>query len=77
MKHMKKRRLERARENQLVAGVLAGMAEYFEQDPRLFRLLAIALLLITGIFPGLLLYIVAWIMMPLKELENFDYDVAP
>lgn len=70
------KKLERDRENQLVAGVLAGMANYFEKDPTLFRLLAIVFLIFTGIFPGLLIYIVAWIIMPLQKIKEADYEVV-
>jgi phage shock protein C len=71
-----KKRLERDRENQLVAGVLAGMANYFEQDPRLFRIAAIIFLIITGVFPGLLFYLVAWVIMPLQKHTDADYTVV-
>lgn len=71
-----KKRLERERDNQLVAGVLSGMATYFDQDPRLFRLVAIVFLIITGIFPGVLLYIAAWIIMPLSKVKGVDYEVV-
>ena len=71
----KKKRLERNQENVIVAGVLSGLADYFEQDPRLFRLVAVIFLIVTGVFPGLLFYIVAWIMMPLKKLEEADYEI--
>ena len=69
-----KKRLERSDEQVVVAGVLAGMAKYFEQDPALFRIAAIAFLLVTGIFPGLLIYLVAWIVMP-KHSKKADYEV--
>jgi phage shock protein C len=68
------KRLERTPEAKVVAGVLAGLADYFDQDPRLFRILAIALLIFTGIFPGLLLYIVAWVIMPLRRITHVDYE---
>ena len=71
-----KKRLERDNENMLVAGVLSGLAEYFDQDPRLFRLLAVVLLLVTGVFPGLLVYIAAWIMIPTKRAKGADYDIT-
>jgi phage shock protein PspC (stress-responsive transcriptional regulator) len=74
---MTKRRLERDQENQLVAGVLAGLANYFDQDPRLFRLVAIIFLILTGIFPGLLFYLIAWFMIPTKKAPEVDYDIAP
>jgi phage shock protein C len=70
-----KKRLERSDEQVVIAGVLAGMAKYFEQDPALFRIAAIAFLLVTGIFPGLLIYLVAWIVMP-KRTKTADYEVS-
>jgi phage shock protein C len=54
-----------------------GLAEYFEQDPVLFRIVAIAFLLITGIFPGVILYFVAWIVMPKKDYAtDVEYTVV-
>lgn len=72
---MSKKRLRRDEEQAVVAGVLAGLADYFKQDPVLFRLIAIVFLLLTGIFPGLLLYIAAWIVMP-KGGRRVDYEVV-
>ncbi len=69
-----KRRIERNDEEALVAGVVAGLARYFEQDPVLFRIAAIAMLILTGVFPGLLLYIVAWIMIP-RHRKRADYTI--
>lgn len=75
---MKKKRLERDNEKAVISGVLAGMAEYFEQDPVLFRVMAIAFLILTGVFPGLILYIMAALMMPkkVKESTHVDYEVV-
>lgn len=73
---MTKRRLERDYENQLVAGVLSGLANYFDQDPRLFRLVAIIFLILTGVFPGLLMYVIAWFMIPKKKTPEADYDIS-
>ncbi len=76
-----KKRLRRDEEQAVVAGVLSGMAKYFSQDPALFRIAAITLLILTGVFPGLLLYIGAWIVMPKSKTEqahsqHADYDVT-
>jgi phage shock protein C len=74
-----KKRLNRDQENKVVAGVLSGLANYFNQDPVLFRLAAIIFLILTGIFPGLLFYLVAWIIMPNRENNNskrVDYEVV-
>lgn len=74
----KKKRLEKDKEKALVSGVLAGMANYFEQDPTLFRVLAIAFLILTGVFPGILLYLAAMFVMP-KRMDapmDVDYEVV-
>ena len=67
------KKLERPEDGRVIAGVLAGLAKYFDQDPVLFRLLAIVILIITGIFPGALLYFIAWLIMP-KE-RRVEYTV--
>jgi len=73
-----KKKLKRDEEQAIVAGVLAGMANYFNQDPALFRVAAITLLILTGVFPGLLLYLGAWLVMPnrRKAHQKADYEVS-
>lgn len=72
-----KKRLERDKERAVISGVLAGLANYFQQDPVLFRVAAIAFLILTGIFPGLLLYLAAWIVMPSKDKsKDVQYEVV-
>jgi phage shock protein C len=71
-----KKRLERDQERAVVSGVLAGLADYFNQDPVLFRVLAIAFLLLTGIFPGLLVYLAAWVIMPRRRAADVEYTVV-
>lgn len=73
-----KKRLEREQEQAVVAGVLAGMANYFNQDPSLFRVLAIVFLILTGVFPGLLFYLAAWIIIPKQKRSHnqVDYEVV-
>lgn len=73
---MKKRKLERDEEKAVISGVLSGMAEYFGQDPVLFRVAAIAFLILTGVFPGLILYLAAWIVMPKRGPQRVDYEVV-
>ena len=56
------RRLYRSSTDQKIAGVCAGLAEYFRIDPTLVRLIFVFLALAGG--PGLLIYIIMWIVMP-------------
>jgi phage shock protein C len=55
----------------MIAGVLAGLARYFEQDPVLFRLVAIVLIVFTGIFPGAVIYLLAWLIMPKETTVEY------
>lgn len=70
-----KKRLERDEEKAVVSGVLAGLADYFGQDPVLFRVAAIMFLLLTGVFPGLILYLAAFVIMPKKDKHRVDYEI--
>ncbi len=54
----------RRSQNQMVAGVCAGIAEYFDIDPTLVRVIYAILSFFSVGFPGLLLYIILWIVMP-------------
>src|SRR5689334_10688078 len=57
------RRLMRSSRERMWAGVAGGMAEYFDLDPSLVRLLWVAATVVTG---GLAVpvYILAWIILP-------------
>lgn len=61
------RKLRRSRTNRVLGGVLAGIADYFNLDPVLIRVLYCALSLFTAAFPGILLYIVMLILIPNEE----------
>ena len=75
-----KKRLYRSRENKFVAGVLAGAAEYFDHDPTLWRLAFLFLLVLTGFMPGVLFYLIAWVVIPerptVEPLSSNDYTVS-
>ena len=58
------RKLYRSMHDRQIAGVCGGLAEYLNTDPTLVRLVFVALTLLGG--PGLLLYIIAWVIMPRK-----------
>lgn len=56
------RRLTLSESDKKIAGVCGGIAEYFSVDPTLVRLVAVILALVGG--SGLLIYLVAWLIMP-------------
>ena len=57
------KRLHRSRTEKMIAGVCGGLAEYFNVDPTLIRVLWVLTVLLAG--TGILLYIILWIVMPL------------
>lgn len=63
---MEPRRLYRSRTNKILGGVCGGMAEYFDVDPIIMRVLFVLLTFFGG--SGLLLYIASLIIIPKKPL---------
>ena len=59
------KKLNRSR-NQMIAGVCAGFAEYMGWDVTLVRVIYAILSIFSAGFPGLLLYIILWLVMPLE-----------
>jgi phage shock protein C len=55
--------LMRPRDGRMLAGVCAGVADYFSQDVTLVRVIWAVVSVITG-GTGVLAYLVAWILMP-------------
>ena len=61
------RRLYRNKENKIIGGVCAGLAEYFDIDPVLVRLLFVLLVFQGGL--GVLAYIILWIVVPARKAD--------
>jgi phage shock protein C len=56
------RKLYRSTSNRQLAGVCGGLAEYFNLDPTLIRVLFVILAVLGG--SGVILYIALWIIVP-------------
>ncbi len=59
------KKLHRASEERKIAGVCAGLGEYFELDPVFFRLFFLFSILFGGL--GAIAYVMLWILVPLRE----------
>jgi len=55
--------LRRSRKNRIIAGVCGGLGEFFGISTFWFRL-AFLIALLPGGVPGILAYLIAWIVMP-------------
>jgi len=62
---MPKKKLYRNTKDKVIAGVCSGIADHFNTDPVLIRLLWVILTLIS-FGAGILAYIIAWIIIPKK-----------
>lgn len=60
------KKLMRSNTNKVIAGVLGGLAEYLSVDPTMVRIVYTILTLCTAAFPGLLIYIIMLLIMPVK-----------
>ncbi len=58
------RALQRSNDNKIVAGVLAGLADYFDMDPTLLRVIYVVVSVVLAAFPGILVYAILWFLMP-------------
>ncbi len=64
-------RLHRCREGRMLAGVAAGVADYFDVDPTMVRIGFVALSFLGGM--AVPLYLAGWLLIPEEETE---YSVA-
>lgn len=58
------RYLMRSATDKRIAGVCAGFASYLGLDTALARILWVLLTFLTGIIPGIIIYFVSWLIMP-------------
>ena len=69
------KKLFRSKKDSIIAGVCGGIAEYFDIDSTLVRLLVILVVFLGGI--GVIAYIIAWIIIPPnpeQEIEEHDSE---
>jgi phage shock protein C len=59
--------LRRSRRNRMIAGVCGGLAEWLGWDVTLVRVLYVVVSVLSVAFPGIVVYILLWILMPEGE----------
>ena len=58
------KKLTRSRTDRKIGGVCAGLAQYLDLDISLVRILWFFITLACGIFPGVIAYVLGWIIIP-------------
>lgn len=54
----------RSRHDRMIAGVLGGIAHRFGWNPTLLRVVFVIVSIASIAFPGILVYLIAWLLMP-------------
>ena len=57
-------KLRRSSTNRIIAGVCGGFAEWLGWNPTTFRILFVVVSILSAAFPGLLVYLILWLVMP-------------
>ena len=65
----KRGRLYRDNSDKILGGVASGIANYLDIDPAVIRILMLLFVFTAGF--GILLYIILWIVLPAKDLDNY------
>jgi len=58
------KKLYRSQDNKVWEGILGGFGEYYDIDPTILRVFFLIFVICTGIFPGVLAYILAIFIIP-------------
>jgi phage shock protein PspC (stress-responsive transcriptional regulator) len=64
---MENNKLARNPNDKWIAGVCGGIARWLGWDSGLVRILYVLVSIFSAAFPGILVYIILWILMPAEE----------
>jgi len=59
--------IKRSRRNKLIGGVCGGMAEHFGWSVTATRVVYVFASILSAAFPGILVYLVLWLVLPLED----------
>lgn len=71
---MTTKKLYRSESDKVFAGICGGLGEYFDVDSVILRLIWLLVVVMTGIFPGVIVYIVAIFVIPKKPTATVVKD---
>ena len=64
---MSREPLRRSCEHKMIAGVVGGIAEYFDRSPTVLRIAFVVLSILSAAFPGILVYLLLWLLIPQRQ----------
>ncbi|MGB9037045.1 MAG: PspC domain-containing protein [Acinetobacter calcoaceticus] len=64
--------LYRSNRHSMIAGVMGGIAERFGWNVTLLRIIFVVISIMSAAFPGILIYLVLWLVIPKKQPEHIE-----
>lgn len=64
-------KLHRSTNDNMIAGVMGGIAEYYGWDATILRLIFFIVSAVSAAVPGLFIYIILWIVMPKATASSY------
>jgi phage shock protein C len=61
------KQLKRSKSNRMIAGVVSGLAKYIGMDPVVARVIFVLVSVFSAAFPGILVYIILWLVIPEEQ----------
>lgn len=65
-------KLHRSYQNRMIAGVMGGIAEYLGWSPTVLRMVFVFVSCASAAVPGILIYLILWIMMPNARADSYQ-----
>lgn len=66
-------KLHRSHNHRIIAGVMGGVAEYLGWSPNMVRLLFVVISSLSVAVPGILIYLLLWLVMPNATADSYEY----
>ncbi|WP_436869458.1 PspC domain-containing protein [Acinetobacter courvalinii] len=65
--------LYRSNKQSMIAGVMGGIAERFGWNANLLRLIFVVISIMSAAFPGILVYLILWLVIPKRQQARVDH----
>jgi phage shock protein C len=65
-------KLHRSQNDKMIAGVMGGIAQYLGWSPTWVRVLFVIISSLSAAVPGILIYIILWIVMPKATHQSYQ-----
>jgi phage shock protein C len=75
--HEKIMRIYRSSTDRKLGGICGGLAQKMGVDPTIIRLALVFAAVVTAVVPGMIVYLVGWIVIPVKEADPATADAEP